>query len=103
MAKLGTDKKPVRFRVQTEERLGEIASICEQNGWEFVGGFEPGEPEDISEVEYLLNPRAFTSQPRMGHSDRMTAVRDQPKIERNAPCPCGSGLKYKKGCTLSLT
>ena len=22
MAKLGTDKKPVRFRVQTEERLG---------------------------------------------------------------------------------
>jgi len=98
MAKLGTKKMPVRFRVQTEERLREIASICEQNGWKFVGEFGPGEPEDISEVEYLLNPRDFTSQPRMGHSNRMTAVRDQPKIGRTAPCPCGSGLKYKKCC-----
>ena len=98
MAKLGTKKWPVRFRVQTEERLGEITSICEQNGWKFVGEFGPGEPEDISEVEYLLNPSDFTSQPRMGHSDHMTAVRDQPKTGRNAPCLCGSGLKYKKCC-----
>ncbi|MFP4306317.1 MAG: YchJ family protein [Desulfococcaceae bacterium] len=27
-----------------------------------------------------------------------TVVRDQPKIGRNAPCPCGSGKKYKKCC-----
>jgi hypothetical protein len=25
-------------------------------------------------------------------------VRDAPKIGRNAPCPCGSGKKYKKCC-----
>ena len=25
-------------------------------------------------------------------------VRTAPKIERNAPCPCGSGKKYKKCC-----
>ena len=25
-------------------------------------------------------------------------VRTTPKIERNAPCPCGSGKKYKKCC-----
>lgn len=25
-------------------------------------------------------------------------VRDQPRIGRNDPCPCGSGLKYKKCC-----
>jgi uncharacterized protein YecA (UPF0149 family) len=23
-------------------------------------------------------------------------VRDQPKVGRNDPCPCGSGKKYKK-------
>jgi uncharacterized protein YecA (UPF0149 family) len=23
-------------------------------------------------------------------------VRDQPKVGRNEPCPCGSGKKYKK-------
>ena len=27
-----------------------------------------------------------------------TVVRDKPKIGRNAPCPCGSGRKYKKCC-----
>jgi SEC-C motif-containing protein len=25
-------------------------------------------------------------------------VRDTPKVGRNAPCPCGSGKKYKKCC-----
>lgn len=26
------------------------------------------------------------------------SIRTEPKIERNAPCPCGSGKKYKKCC-----
>ncbi len=25
-------------------------------------------------------------------------IRDNPKVGRNDPCPCGSGLKYKKCC-----
>lgn len=98
MAKLGTEKRPVRFRVQTEERLGQIAEICSENDWKFVGGLEPDKPEDISEVEYLLNPQAFSSQPRMRNSENMTVVNDKPIVGRNEPCPCGSGLKYKKCC-----
>ena len=27
-----------------------------------------------------------------------TGTRDQPKVGRNEPCPCGSGKKYKKCC-----
>lgn len=27
-----------------------------------------------------------------------TAIRNQPKVGRNDPCPCGSGKKYKKCC-----
>ncbi len=27
-------------------------------------------------------------------------VREQPKVGRNDPCPCGSGKKYKKCCAL---
>lgn len=27
-----------------------------------------------------------------------TETRDQPKVGRNDPCPCGSGKKYKKCC-----
>ena len=31
-----------------------------------------------------------------------TVTRDQPKIGRNEPCPCGSGKKYKKCCGATL-
>lgn len=29
---------------------------------------------------------------------RFVDVRDEPKVGRNEPCPCGSGKKYKKCC-----
>ena len=73
-------------------------ALCEKNVWKFVGGYEPNELEDISEVEYLLNPNKFSSQPKMVNSNYMTFVNDNPKVGRNEPCPCGSGLKYKKCC-----
>lgn len=31
-----------------------------------------------------------------------TVRRDQPKIGRNDPCPCGSGKKYKNCCGKNL-
>jgi len=36
--------------------------------------------------------------PRVGGDDAMqkTVRRDEPKVGRNDPCPCGSGKKYKK-------
>ena len=98
MVKLGTEKRPVRFRVRTEESLGQIAMICEENGWIFVSGFEPAQPEDIREVEYLLNPKKFGFKPRMKRSNQMTIVKDVRDVGRNDPCPCGSGKKYKKCC-----
>jgi len=45
---------------------------------------EPDKPEDISDIEKLMNPQ--------------TVVKEIPEVERNDPCPCGSGLKYKKCC-----
>jgi uncharacterized protein YecA (UPF0149 family) len=33
-------------------------------------------------------------------SPERTYMREQPKISRNEPCPCGSGKKYKKCCVL---
>ncbi len=32
------------------------------------------------------------------HRNEETYVREEPKIGRNDPCPCGSGKKYKKCC-----
>jgi uncharacterized protein YecA (UPF0149 family) len=36
--------------------------------------------------------------PRVGGDDASvkTVRRDEPKVGRNDPCPCGSGKKYKK-------
>ena len=42
---------------------------------------------------------AVTQQPpRVGGDDAgvKTVRRDEPKVGRNDPCPCGSGKKYKK-------
>ncbi len=44
------------------------------------------------------DPQAVTEQPRVGNADNMTVVYKKPKVGRNAPCPCGSGKKYKKCC-----
>jgi len=88
MDKLGTEKRPAIVRVQTEQRAMEIAAICEENGWQFILGLEPDKPEDISDVEKLMNPQ----------KPSMSA-----KIGRNDPCPCGSGGKYKKCCGNALS
>jgi len=84
MAKLGSEKRPLWARVQTMEKADEIASLCDSRGWKFTVGIEPDQPEDISEVRRLLNP-PFKAAPSQ-------------VIARNAPCPCGSGSKYKKCC-----
>ncbi len=86
MAKLGTKEKPAIVRVQTEARAIEVTSAFERNGWQFILGIEPDKPEDISDLEKLLNPPVPTTAQKIG---------------RNDPCPCGSEKKYKKCCGAS--
>ena len=84
MAKLGSEKKPVIVRVHSEEKARYVAETCGANGWHYIIGFEsPEVPEDISDLERLLNPVAQVK---------------STKVPRNSPCPCGSGKKYKKCC-----
>jgi SWIM/SEC-C metal-binding protein len=83
-ARLGTEKKPAVVNVQTEERLKEVASIFDENGWKYTIELEPDKPEDITDLERLLNP----PKPKI----------TEKKVGRNEPCPCGSGNKYKKCC-----
>ena len=83
-AKLGTEKNPAVVRVQTEKRMAEVAAIFEKNGWKYTIGLEREKPEDIADLELLLN--------------WPTPVKSEEKVGRNDPCPCGSGKKYKKCC-----
>ena len=99
MGKLGKSGNPIVFRVKNMERFEEIAFICDDNDWKFIGGIEPDKEEDISEVEYMLNPGAFNKPPKMNRGvGTKPYVKTEPKIGRNDPCPCGSGLKYKNCC-----
>ena len=83
-AKLGTEKNPAMVNVQTKKRMKEVTSIFEKNGWKYSVGLEPDKPEDIADLEILLNPpKTFVAEKKIG---------------RNDPCSCGSGKKYKKCC-----
>ncbi len=97
MDKLGKPSNPIKFRVQNSDRANELAAICEENNWIFIGGIEPEEEDDISELEYMLNPKAFKKQPKMSQTKSQTVV-NKVSIRRNDPCSCGSGLKFKKCC-----
>ena len=100
MGKLGTSGNPIRLRVNNERRMEEVASICEKNNWIFICGIESDYPEDISELEYMLNPKSFGGKrPKMKQIETQTIKREQ-TIGRNDPCPCGSGEKYKKCCLM---
>ena len=82
--KLGTVKNPAIVNVRTEERVNELKSVFEENGWKYQIKLEPDNAEDITDLEILLNPLK-------------TRVAEK-KVGRNESCPCGSGKKYKKCC-----
>jgi len=107
-----------------EETRGEIdveltrrwAARCEWLGLEITAteGGQAGDTEGV--VEFIAHYR--DREERRQHRERAlfdfldgrwvyrdaeapeieTARRQQPKIGRNEPCPCGSGRKYKKCC-----
>ena len=43
-------------------------------------------------------PYAMGGRKRVPHSAKYIDVRTEEKVQRNAPCPCGSGMKFKKCC-----
>ena len=83
-AKLGTEKNPAIVNVKTKKRMTEVASIFEKNGWECTIEIDNNRPEDVSDLEILLN------WPKPKEAEK--------KIGRNESCPCGSGKKHKKCC-----
>lgn len=83
-AKLGTEKNPATVHVKTKKRMNEVKKIFEKNGWKYSIELNQDKPEDITDLEILLN------WPKPKEAEK--------KVRRNEPCPCGSGLKYKKCC-----
>jgi len=82
--KLGTEKNPAVVHVRTDERFKEVTSLFKEKGWQYEVLLEPDKPEDITDLERLLNPQ----KPK----------RVEKKLGRNEHCSCGSGKKYKNCC-----
>ena len=83
-AKLGTLANPAIINVQTAERVKELESVFEENGWTYTIALEPDKPENINDLEILLHPLK-------------TRIAEK-RVGRNESCPCGSGKKNKKCC-----
>ena len=61
--------------------------------------------DHLSWITKEMNDRMSLAQHQVQYKNRVgkwkyvfpaTVTRDDPKVSRNAPCPCGSGKKYKK-------
>lgn len=86
MKKLGTTKKPAIVRVQTESRAEAMYALAEEHGVQIIIGIEPDKTEDVSDLEKAIRLRERTHQVYAASPSK------------NAPCPCGSGRKYKGCC-----
>jgi SWIM/SEC-C metal-binding protein len=82
--KLGTQSQPLSLKVCDEARKTAIEEILQQHG--LVGNVDvnPAGEESLQELDAILNKP-------------QTQLVEQ-KPQRNDPCSCGSGKKYKKCC-----
>ncbi len=82
--KLGTAANPLSLLVNSEQRQIEIEAIVTENALVANITFDADCEENITELDAVLNKPA--------------TQRFEKTPERNDPCSCGSGKKYKKCC-----
>ncbi len=84
-----------------------LSSLFAKHGYEFESGrLEPISEswldDDDQEVRFTVphsaGPLFGLREPPPRYSWQQPHKRNRPKVSRNAPCPCGSGKKYKKCC-----
>ena len=80
----GSPEHPLSLMVQTEERAAEINEILQANELCAEIAIDDAQPENIIALDILLNKPVTT------------VFEKTPN--RNDPCSCGSGKKYKKCC-----
>lgn len=57
-------------------------------------------PVILNKLRELVHQKkeAQAERERIAHMPKQPYIREEPRIGRNDPCPCGSGKKYKKCC-----
>ncbi|MCB5358538.1 PBPRA1643 family SWIM/SEC-C metal-binding motif protein [Vibrio lentus] len=82
--KAGTEESPVNVMVQTEARKTQVEAIAAEHSIFVAVSVDAEKEENTLEFDTLLNkPKTMTF---------------EKTPNRNDPCSCGSGKKYKKCC-----
>jgi len=55
--------------------------------------------QELMDVEWMERIKSTYQQVRAALRSENASIRLEPRIGRNAPCPCGSGRKYKRCCS----
>lgn len=82
--KLGTEKSPLTLTVPSDERKVEVEAIVAENNLFAEISVDSAVEENITELTGILN--------------KTTTTTFEKTPNRNDPCLCGSGKKYKKCC-----
>ena len=82
--KLGTKANPLSLIVNTKERELAVQTMLSEHEYVANITIDANADEDIAELTFVLN---------IPKTQRFEKTPD-----RNAPCSCGSGKKYKKCC-----
>lgn len=82
--KSGSEGSPLSLIVNSEQRKMEVEAILLEHALFATIDIEPNAEENLTELDAVLNkPKTQTF---------------EQKPQRNDPCSCGSGKKYKKCC-----
>jgi len=81
------------------ELLLPIMTFASEQGWQVLDTLSRTEIEKVqrSIAPSVRKIHAWWLAQR-SHGDSSPVQRSSPRVGRNAPCPCGSGKKYKKCC-----
>ena len=86
------------YKKEGFEMFQEMISRVQEETLSILYRIQLAEPEDLKELHKPEEPPMVFSGGDTAATKRKPATRSAKKVGRNAPCPCGSGKKYKKCC-----
>ncbi|MFC1878194.1 SEC-C metal-binding domain-containing protein, partial [Thermodesulfobacteriota bacterium] len=86
------------YKKEGFEMFQDMISRVQEETLSILYRIQLAEPEDLKELHKPEEPPLVFSGGDMASAKKKPATRSDKKVGRNAPCPCGSGKKYKKCC-----
>ena len=88
----------IEYKKESFELFEGLMNRIEEDTVRFLYLLQPVDQDKQAEqLERRRKRQQFVAENQGGGDPRQKTVkRDAPKVGRNAPCPCGSGKKYKK-------